>query len=236
MAEGIPTTPPGDAKDPLKAEETRPDCQSEASDSGSASLKNRHRAPHVPRVTPFPVPKETSPPILPKVKSSGSSDRRHASTPEFCMDLLQEIQQLLTNWQQELQKLHLQVEELYREGPMIDGWLESQYRQSRSDCSVTSLRHADIDELMAYIEQLSLEEDSLGDGREVTYQLCGLDESGKLWSKPCPVEQIPSVSIAIARYQKVRQLLKRKQSLERKITQLAEGLIVCQTNVQEKNS
>jgi hypothetical protein len=217
---------PSPQSDRLNAEEARSDSP--------AVAPNHRPAANLSGVTPFPVPKPAnSTPILPKVTASTASDRRHAANPEFTLDLLQEIQQMVINWQQELQTLHQQIEEIYRQGPMINGWLESQSRES-SERPVTSLRHADIEELITYIEKLSEEEDSESNLTPVTYKLCGLDEQGKLWSKPCPAEQIPSVSIAISRYQKVKQLLKRKQIIEQKIIQLGENLIVCRTNLQER--
>jgi hypothetical protein len=234
MAEGISPPSPESNNNQLKAEETKSDSHAFESQTPPVT-PNRRLAANLSGVRPFPIPKEAnSTPILPKLKSSNPKDRRHAANPEFTLDLLQEIQQMVTHWQQELQSLHQQMEDLYREGPMINGWLESHSRENTSNRSVTSWRHADIEELMAYIEQLSEQENNDGETGQVSYQLCGLDEQGKLWSKPCPTEQIPSVSIAIARYQKVRQLLKRKQSLEQKITQLAENLIVCCTNLQEQ--
>ncbi|PSB01275.1 hypothetical protein [Merismopedia glauca] len=234
MAEGTPTPSPEDTNNRLETGETKFDPN--PSGLNFPPIAPNHRpVSNLSGVTPFPVSKEAnSTPILPKLKSSSSTNQRHAANPEFTINLLQEIQQIVTDWQQELQNLHQQVEELYREGPMINGWLESHSRESTSDRPVSSLRHADIEELMAYIEKLSEQEESEGNSPQVSYQLCGLDEQGKLWSKPCPAEQIPSVSIAIARYQKVRQLLKRKQSLEHRLTQLAENLIVCCSNLPER--
>jgi hypothetical protein len=212
-------------RDRLNAEEPRSEPPTVA--------PNRRPAASLSGVTPFPIPKPAnSTPILPKVTASTGSDRRHAANPEFTLDLLQEIQQMVINWQQELQSLHQQIEDIYRQGPMINGWLESHSREN-SERPITSLRHADIEELMSYIEKLS-EEDTDSNLSPVAYKLCGLDEQGKLWSKPCPAEQIPSVSLAISRYQKVKQLLKRKQILEQKIIQLGENLIVCSTNLQEQ--
>jgi hypothetical protein len=237
MAEGILNPSPEDDNDRLEAKENRVSPLSWALNRPENAPTNPSATS--PGVTPFPVPKEENPtPILPKVKPASAGDRRQAANPEFTMNLLQEIQQTVANWQQELQSLHEQIEDLYREGPMINGWLESHSRESNSasrpPSSAAALRHADIDDLMAYIEQLSQQEEYGSDPGGVKYQLCGLDEKGKSWSKPCPNEQIPSVSLAIARYQKLRQLLKRKQSLERRITQLSENLIVCCGNLREE--
>jgi hypothetical protein len=63
------------------------------------------------------------------------------------------------------------------------------------------------------------------------YRLCGLDAAGQTWSRPCPPDQVASVSLAIARYQKLRQLLTRKQDLETRLSQLAETLIVMHSHL-----
>ena len=65
------------------------------------------------------------------------------------------------------------------------------------------------------------------------YKLCGVDAVGQVWSRPCPVEQVPSVSIAIARHQRLRQLLGRKQSIENRLSQLAETLVMLHSYIQQ---
>lgn len=49
---------------------------------------------------------------------------------------------------------------------------------------------------------------------------------GQFWSRPCPPDQVPSVSVAIARYQKIKQLISRKEELETRLSQLSETLVV----------
>ena len=58
-----------------------------------------------------------------------------------------------------------------------------------------------------------------------TYRLCGLGEDGQVWQRGCPVEQVPDVSLAIARYQRLQLLLTRRRSLESRLNVLAEALI-----------
>lgn len=65
------------------------------------------------------------------------------------------------------------------------------------------------------------------------YSLCGIDATGQVWSRPCPVEQVPSVSIAIARHKRLRQLLGRKQDLENRLSQLAETLAMLYSHIQQ---
>jgi len=106
----------------------------------------------------------------------------------LAVSLLQEMQTTVGGWQAVLQTMTQQVQAIYAEGPMIDGWLET-------------------------------EENSGG------YRLCGQSEAGEFWSRHCPVEQMPDVSLAIARYQRFQQILSRKRTLESRLTQLTEALI-----------
>ncbi|MBW4619869.1 MAG: hypothetical protein KME17_11010 [Cyanosarcina radialis HA8281-LM2] len=179
-------------------------------------------------VEPFPVQKpQNQTPVLPKLKSPQVKQSQPITNPDLAMNLLQELQQLVTSWQQELNRIQQQIESLHQEGPIINGWLES--HSNDPDKNITSLRHAEIDELMNYVEKTLTQTDgsALAD-----YRLCGLDENGELWSKRCPARQVPAVSLAIARYQKLRQLVNQKELLETRLAQLAESLVVCRGQLQ----
>jgi hypothetical protein len=67
----------------------------------------------------------------------------------------------------------------------------------------------------------------------VGYRLCGLGADGQLWSRPCPLEQVPQLSLAIARHQKLRQLLAQKQHLENRLNQLSQTLVELHGQLQE---
>lgn len=165
-------------------------------------------------------------PTLPKLKSPTFSNHRHAANPALAMNLLQEIQEVVAGWQKELQTIGRQIQDIYMEGPIVDGWLESHPRESKD--VEGGVRPATVDRLMDYVEEdlnqpdakVTLESPRTG------YRLCGLDENGQFWSRPCPPDQVPSISLAIARHQKLRQLLSRKQDLEVRLSQLAETLVV----------
>lgn len=49
------------------------------------------------------------------------------------------------------------------------------------------------------------------------YYLCQLDGSGQIQAELCPSDQVPVVSMAIARYRRLNQLIKRKQTIETKL-------------------
>lgn len=106
----------------------------------------------------------------------------------LALSLLQEMQTTVGGWQTILQTLIQQIQTIYDEGPMIDGWLET-------------------------------EEHSGG------YRLCGLSEAGQPWFRDCPAEQVPDVSLAIARYQRFQHILHRKHQLENRLAHLTETLI-----------
>jgi hypothetical protein len=65
------------------------------------------------------------------------------------------------------------------------------------------------------------------------YRLCGVDGDGKLWSRSITPQQLPEVSLGIARYQKLKQFLTRKQELEHRLNELAEMLILVQGHLQK---
>lgn len=71
-----------------------------------------------------------------------------------------------------------------------------------------------------------LETDHSPQGDARGYRLCGLDADGQVWRRPCQPEQLPMISVAIARYQKLRQLLGRKKNLEIRLQRLAQTLAI----------
>ena len=87
---------------------------------------------------------------------------------------------------------------------------------------------------MDYVEEICTNQGKVSEQTPRTgYRLCGLDASGKVWTRPCPPEQVPMVSMAIARHQKLRQLLGRKQYLETRLSQLAETLVVLHSKLKQ---
>ncbi|MEH2379385.1 MAG: hypothetical protein V7K27_10930 [Nostoc sp.] len=172
-------------------------------------------------------------PSLPKLKTPSFSSHRHGANPALAMNLLEEIQETVAGWQIELQNILKQIQDIYLEGPIVNGWLESNPQEAESGGTAT-LRHAEVDRLMNYVEEICATGGKVSYQSSITgYRLCGVDDAGKVWSRPCPSDQIPSVSMAIARYQKLRQLLGRKQSLETRLSQLAQTLVVLHSHIQQ---
>lgn len=185
-------------------------------------------------VQPFPVKEQClQAPNLPKFKLPSFSNHRHAANPGFAMSLLKEMETVVSGWQSELRQIVLEIQEIYLEGPIVDGWLESENRDWRSPAAA-KLRHADPDRLMDYAQEIGSNPALMiaHNTPQSGYRLCGLDENGQLWSRPCPPDQLPHVSMAIARYQKLRQLLARKQDLELRLSQFAQDLIGLHSKLQ----
>ncbi|MBW4576656.1 MAG: hypothetical protein KME08_15380 [Aphanothece sp. CMT-3BRIN-NPC111] len=199
----------------------------------SQKLGSEHSPFFSMRVSAMPAPRpQGKTPMLPKFKAPSFSNHRHAANPALAMNLLQEIEAIVAGWQQELQQLLRQIQDLYLEGPIVDGWLESHSREP--EVGAAAVRHAKADRLMNYVEETYNQSDAkvTCESPRAGYRLCGLNADGQLWSRSCPPEQVPSVSMAIARYQKLRQLLNRKEYLETRLSQLAETLVVLHSHLQ----
>ena len=184
-------------------------------------------------VQTFPAQDEDiKPPSLPKFKTPSFSSHHNAPNPALASNVLQEIEEIVAGWQTELHKIVKQIQDLYLQGPIVNGWLESHKKEPQPEATAT-LRHAEVDRLMDYVEEICAAQKHTPSSL-TGYRLCGLDANGEVWSRPCPPEQVPSVSMAIARYQQLRQLLERKQKLESRLNQLAETLVVLYGHIKEQ--
>ncbi|MFQ3616827.1 MAG: hypothetical protein SNJ57_00480 [Cyanobacteriota bacterium] len=199
----------------------------ETSQTASSNATSGGAAPSSPTLAQAVSSKAASTtPDLPGFPFTPLAATRHATDPALALGILREIEGTLLSWQRELQRLQLEIQELHMEGPIIDGWLESQ-PATPPPPEAEFIRHAEIDALMGYVQTLC---DTAPDGMiqgapRAGYRLCGLDADGKVWSRECPPERVPQVSLAIARCQKVRQLVTRKNDLESRLSKLAERLV-----------
>ncbi|MEO1403397.1 MAG: hypothetical protein AAFV72_19410 [Cyanobacteria bacterium J06635_1] len=152
---------------------------------------------------------------------------RHEVNPAIALNLLGELQQKVVDFQQELRGLVLKVQQIYAEGPVVNGWLESAQSMPSAppaDANSALFRHADVDDLMTYIQSLDPAQAAEPLCADPQYRLCMIDQMGKVQSRPCPPEQVPAVSIAIARHQKLHQITTRKQHLEQQLKALVSAL------------
>lgn len=256
--------------------------RSQASTSSTATAAPKIQAPPRPMrkatgasqtVQPFPAQHIATQPLsLPKFKLPSFSNHRHSFNSELPLSLAKEISATVRRWQSELRQVIVQIQDLYAEGPIVNGWLEQEKDSSspttQVDIDTAILRHAEGEELLRYVEKIC-ESPASGqpadtpavdtpatdgidaknadhikkkavtapisqpafnpDGR---YQLCGLDSDGRLWCRPCPPAQLPTVSMAIARYRNLRVLLNRKEQLEVRLRHAAEALVEVQSYLQ----
>jgi hypothetical protein len=122
---------------------------------------------------------------------------------------------MVTEWQQELQQIAQRTIEINTSGPILAAWLESRsFKPSQVSGKTIPTPYVAVD------VQRSIEFDP-----DASYRLCGLDEYGQLWTRPCAMAEILSVSQAIARYQQIKDLTARKQKIELHIRQILEDLV-----------
>ncbi|HEY9799541.1 MAG TPA: hypothetical protein V6D25_04225 [Leptolyngbyaceae cyanobacterium] len=223
------------AKEAAESENKSPEQTQELGiDNHNQPAAEQDFFPHHSCVQTFPAQEGLGKtPSLPKFKTPTFSNHRHGANPALAMNVLQEIQEQVAGWQQELHNILQQIQDIYLEGPIVNGWLESNPSEAETSGTAT-LRHAEVDRLMNFVEEICANDGKVTHQAYRTgYHLCGLDNSGKVWSRPCPPDQLVSVSMAIARYQKLRQLLGRKQYLETRLSQLAESLVVLHSHIQQ---
>ena len=81
-------------------------------------------------------------PSLPKFKTPTFSSHRHGANPALAMNLLQEIQETCGWLAKRTAKNFQQIQDIYLEGPIVNGWLESnpQEPEHRRNCNTASCR------------------------------------------------------------------------------------------------
>jgi hypothetical protein len=170
---------------------------------------------------------------LPKPKSVTVTHHRNAPNPALSASLLQDMLNIVTTWQRELTTIVQTIQNIYTEGPVLDAWLESLAAPSQAE--TIAFRHADISQLLSFVEKLQagkIQPDDLNSiedyctaQKTATYRLCGINPDGKVWTYPCPAEQIPVISMAIARHHQLRQLRIRQADLETRLSHFSEDLV-----------
>lgn len=161
------------------------------------------------------------------------SRHRHDANPALALKVLQDIHLAVESWHSELRQTVQRIQDLYMEGPIVDGWLEAvDSPGSQAKDAAALLRHADPQALSGYVDHLY---ESLGQEPQPqetehpsaaapNYRLCSLNPDGQLQCMPCPPEQVSTLSLAIARHQKLRHLVEQKRYLEAKLKRAVELL------------
>ena len=142
------------------------------------------------------------------------SNLRQDANPILAAHMLQEMYKMVMEWQQELQEIEQDNLEITASGPILAAWLESRNFKTGSKGDAIPTPYIAIDAI-----GLTTVDPQAG------YRLCGLDEYGQLWTRPCLMTEILSVSQAIARYQQLKDLTDRQQQIEQHIRQVLEDLV-----------
>lgn len=127
-----------------------------------------------------------------------------AQNPNYQRKLLPKARMDIATCKAQIEQVIRDVEALYQEGPIVEGWLES-YQPSQAEGEPTDYVKETYDTTDGSV---------LCESPRPGYRLCGIDSFGQKWSYLCPVEQLASVSMAIARHQKLQYFLARKHYLE----------------------
>ncbi|MGB3292967.1 MAG: hypothetical protein WBB01_08280 [Phormidesmis sp.] len=177
--------------------------------------------------------------MLPPIRVDTVVSQRHEVNPALALNLLQDIQTVVTIWQKQLRQIVKAIHLLCAQGPMVDGWLESSLEAAKAESAADSLvwRHGETEALLQQVAALEAgHSEARTEGTPASasaqYRLCSLDTEGKLRSQPCPPGQMAVVSTAIARYQKFKQLTLRKQAIEVKLQRAVDGLSGVRTDLQ----
>jgi hypothetical protein len=142
------------------------------------------------------------------------SNLRQDANPILAAHMLQEMYKMVMGWQQELQEIDRSSENITASGTVLAAWLESRTFKPGATGEAIPTPYATIDSI-----------DLTAVDPQAGYRLCGLDEYGQLWTRPCSMAEILNVSRAIARYQQLKDLSDRKQQLEQYIRQVLEDLV-----------
>jgi hypothetical protein len=147
---------------------------------------------------------------------------RQDANPILAIHMLKEMHTMVTGWQRELQEIARNSLKITDSGPVLAAWLESRTfkRGSKGEAIPTPY---------ATVETIDVE----AIDPQAGYRLCGLDEYGNLWTRPCQMSEILMVSRSIARYQQLKELTDRKQKVEQCIRQVLEDLVHLRLKLQD---
>ncbi len=184
-------------------------------------------------------------PALPEFTASQENQQAFIAFTNSALatSLLKDLQTKVGEWMAALEAVIQQIQALYEEGPIVDGWLESFNADGSFDADARRIAIAKAlqipytafpQDVVAQVEATtSAIPSSTAASGKTAYRLCGLREDGQVWCRYCPHEQIPDVSLAIVRYQRLQTLLLRKQSLEQQLGALTEALIDVHSRIVE---
>lgn len=166
-------------------------------------------------------------PWLPKAKRPSFSSHRNDANAALALDLLADVERTIKSWHQALRQTLLEIQQVYRTGPIVDGWLEAIPRvepPTELPEVASIMRHGDAQEISEYVSRMAEAAPTTIERHTTQYRLCSLDTDGRMQCQLCPPEQLGVISQAIARHQHLRQLLSQKHYLEARLKQSATAL------------
>jgi hypothetical protein len=180
---------------------------------------------------PSPVAQPTHDPAthlpnLPKGRRPHLTNHRNDANATRAMDLLDQVDNTLSQWHQDLRQVLDQIQAVYLAGPIIEGWLEAIAPENDASRAAqphaSLLRHGDPAHLATYVEHLTQSAAPPSPHGGVTqYRLCSLDADGRVQCQLCPPDQLGAISQGIARHQQLRTLVQHKQGLEARLQKAA---------------
>ena len=154
-------------------------------------------------------------PQFAKLEAPKFSNLRQDANPILAVHMIQEIYKMTTAWQEELKEIEQRILNVSATGPILAAWLESRTIKPSDTGEQIPTPYVEIDAIaLTTVDP------------QASYRLCGLDEYGELWTRPCLLPEILSVSSSIARYQQLKDLKERKQQVELYIRQILEDLVL----------
>lgn len=161
-------------------------------------------------------------PSLPKLNASTANSDRPITPTHKAMGELNAIGGMVVGWQEELQQLLPQIEAVYAEGPIVDGWLEA---YTSAEDAAQTIHPASRPMLLPPASN-----------QPGGCRLCGFGDDGQLWFRHCPREQIADVKLAIERHERLKHLLTRKHNLDMYLDKLTDALVIIREhlNVSQK--
>lgn len=92
--------------------------------AAATAIASSHHFPE--HQSPEHRPVEAGPlPTLPRAKSPRLSSHQNHTNPMLPLGLLQDIAKEVMRWQESLAQVHQSIQDLYQDGPIIEGWLEA---------------------------------------------------------------------------------------------------------------
>ena len=185
---------------------------------------------------------------LPKFKLPNLTQHQNSFNMALPMNLVKQIEAQIEAWQIDLRHILNHIQAIYAEGPIVNGWLEPvEASKTAPQLNTAALQDASTQVLMDYVEHICAEAAATDltaaatatatvTGTPIQYQLCGLHADGRVWSRPCPPAQLPTISLAIARYRKLQVLLQQKDALELQLQQAATALMAVQAQLQTSST